>query len=305
MYTEATHLKSHKIKDFHWWKTISWQYIVFQRAASKLMGLFTQCTYPPLKNWQIRSFIRKYRVDMQEVLIEDYRAYKHFNDFFTRRLKPNARPIDSNPNSLISPADGILSQFGSILNHTLIQAKGKYFTTQALLGETSSSPSNPLSNFKTGYFATIYLAPKNYHRVHMPVTGTLKSMRFIPGSLFSVSTNTADHIDQLFARNERVVCFFDTAFGPMAIVMVGAMLVSSMATRWAGIVSSSSGKIEEVHYNNETNPIILQKGEELGYFNMGSTVIILLDAAAVKPQPLNIEDYSPIPIQMGQSLAYF
>lgn len=301
MYTEEISTKPRKIKNLHWWRTISWQYIVLQRMASKLMGLFTQCTYPPLKNWQIRTFIRKYGVDMQEILIEDYRNYKNFNSFFTRQLKSNARPIDSHPTGLISPADGVLSQFGSILNHSLIQAKGKYFTTQALLGESSDSP---VSDFKTGYFATIYLAPKNYHRVHMPITGTLKAMRFIPGSLFSVSTNTADHIDQLFARNERLVSFFETANGPMAIVMVGAMLVSSMTTRWAGVVGSQNGQIEEVHYNDVAHPIILQKGEELGHFNMGSTVIMLMGE---KIPNLNWQGglEKNQAIQMGQLLAYY
>lgn len=271
MLTQPKNNKKYK-HSFHWWKTIGWQYIALQHTASRLMGAFTKIKCPSIKNWQIRTFIRLYGVNMQEALIQDYREYHNFNDFFTRQLKANARPIANHPTSIISPADGILSQFGTIDHSTLMQAKGKFFTTQALLGY----PSNKKTPFNAGYFATIYLAPKNYHRVHMPITGTLKAMRFIPGALFSVSTHTADHIDNLFAKNERVVCFFDTELGPLAVIMVGAMLVSSMATKWAGVVQSKTGKIEHIDYNNSSNPIILQKGEELGHFNMGSTVILLM-----------------------------
>ena len=296
--TSPPHVKS--VKNLHWWKTVSWQYVVFQRLASKLVMRFTRSTCPRLKNWQICTFIDKYNVNMQEILVEDYRDYKHFNDFFTRRLKANARPLDSHPTGIISPADGQVSQFGPINNHTLIQAKEKYFTAQALLGD---APNNVHTAFKSGYFTTIYLAPKNYHRVHMPITGTLKSMRFIPGSLFSVSTNTALHIDQLFARNERLVCFFDTELGSMAIVMVGAMLVSSMSTRWAGVVGSKTGKIENVEYSDSEHPIILEKGEELGYFNMGSTVIILMGETLPHLNwHMDIKENSDI--QMGQLLAH-
>lgn len=279
-------------KNLQWWKTIGWQYFIFQHTASWLVGRFTRSTCSKLKNWQIRTFIKKYNVNMQEVLIKDYREYPTFNAFFTRQLQASARAIHPSPTGVISPADGILSQFGSIQNHTLIQAKGKLFTTQALLGDFKSTA------FEKGYFATIYLAPKNYHRIHMPITGTLKVMRFIPGSLFSVNTQTADHIDNLFARNERLVCFFDTASGPMAIVMVGAMLVSSMSTTWAGTINST-GKIENTDYSH--NPIILEKGEELGYFNMGSTVIMLMGEELSE---FNWESFQPNqPIQMGELLA--
>jgi len=265
----------------HWWKTIGWQYIALQHIFSRLIGAFTRIQCPMIKNWQIRTFIKHYGVDIKEALIEDYREYKTFNDFFTRALKANARPIDNHARSIISPADGILSQFGAITNSTLIQAKGKTFNIQALLGydnknqkqHNSHDIAKLISPFSTGYFATVYLAPKNYHRIHMPVTGTLKAMRFIPGALFSVSTHTANHIDNLFARNERLVCFFDTEFGPLAVILVGAMLVSSMETTWAGVVRSKTGSIEHIDY---TNPITIEKGEELGRFNMGSTVILLM-----------------------------
>lgn len=301
MYTNNTLPLSQKsTKNLQWWKTIGWQYFVFQHAASWLMGRFTRSTCAQLKNWQISTFIKKYNVNMQEVLVKDYRAYPTFNAFFTRQLEPNARPIHGHPTGITSPADGILSQFGPIQNHTLVQAKGKFFTTQALLGDTREQTLHP---FQKGYFATIYLAPKNYHRIHMPVTGTLTSMRFIPGDLFSVSTHTAKHIDNLFGRNERLVCFFDTALGPMAIVMVGAMLVSSMTTRWAGTVQSKTGKIEEFNYSDSTPPIVLQKGEELGYFNMGSTVVMLMGENLCDFNWYS-DAYQNSAIEMGQLLAH-
>ncbi len=256
---------------FHWWKTIGWQYIALQHTASRLIGRFTKIKCSSIKNWQIRTFLSLYDVDLSEAQRENVQEYQTFNDFFTRHLKEHARPIAPETTGIVSAADGILSQFGSITQSTLMQAKGKSFTTQALLGY----PSSQSTPFNTGCFATIYLAPHNYHRVHMPITGTLKAMRFIPGALFSVSTHTADHIDNLFARNERVVCFFDTQFGPLAVILVGAMLVSSMAVKWAGVLPSK-GKITHTDYNDLENPIILEKGEELGYFNMGSTVILLM-----------------------------
>lgn len=287
---------TNKLLNAHWWKTISWQYITPQHLLSYLMGIFCDSKCPKLKNWQIRRFIRRYGVNMEEALISDYREYTSFNHFFSRHLKIGARPIDDNPRSIISPSDGVLSQFGAIDNHTLVQAKGKFFTTQALLGSSSTSD----DYFKSGHFATIYLAPKDYHRVHMPIAGTLKKMRFIPGDLFSVSTNTADNIDNLFARNERVVCFFDTEFGPLAIVMVGAMIVGSMATNWAGTVKSKSGKIEDTDYAHAAKPITLQKGDDLGYFHLGSTVIMLMGEENIAWEP---KLQLGCDVQMGQSMA--
>ncbi len=224
----------------------------------------------PLVQPMIRGFIKAYHVDMSQATEPDTRAYKTFNDFFVRSLKPEARPIAPDPQEIASPVDGTVSQCGDILNHHLLQAKGHYYSVQDLLGGDSELA----EIFNGGRFATIYLAPYNYHRIHMPMDGLLKKMIHVPGRLFSVAQWTVRAIPSLFARNERVVCLFDTAAGPVAMVLVGAINVAAIETVWAGLITPPKGKqITRQDYNDLK--LQYRKGEEMGRFNMGSTVILL------------------------------
>jgi len=237
---------------------------------SRLMLFFTESTYEPWKNFAIKLIIKHYRVNMNEAINSDPTSYSHFNAFFTRTLKPGTRPICQEPHAIISPADGAISQIGSITNDQIIQAKGKYFSAKSLLGGDSATA----EIFNHGQFATIYLSPKDYHRLHMPLTGTLKEMIHIPGRLFSVNTATTEAVPNLFARNERVVTIYETESGPMALILVGAIFVSSIETIWHGVVTPpSSKKIRRWKYSD--NPPILKFADEMGRFNMGSTIIVL------------------------------
>lgn len=188
------------------------QYLAPHHLVSRAMGLLADSRAPEIKNAMISRFVRRYRVDMSEALVEDPRAYASFNDFFTRALKPDARPLDDDESNIVSPADGAISQLGPIQAGRIFQAKGHSFGLSALLGGDAERA----APFEGGDFATIYLSPRDYHRVHMPVTGTLREMIHIPGRLFSVNPLTASHVPELFARNERVACIFDTEYGPMA-----------------------------------------------------------------------------------------
>ena len=215
----------------------------------------------------IRNFIRDYDVNMDEALESDPAAYKTFNEFFTRALKPGARAIAQA--DLVCPVDGAISQFGRINKHSIFQAKGHEYTTQALLGGDASLA----EPFVDGSFATIYLSPKDYHRIHMPCDGRLLRMIHVPGSLFSVNPTTAQGVPGLWARNERVVCLFEGPRGPFSLVLVGATIVGSMQTVWHGVVNTTRpGKIREWRYDDRN--IQLQKGVEMGRFLLGSTVIM-------------------------------
>jgi phosphatidylserine decarboxylase len=220
----------------------------------------------PFTNW----FVQQYGVNMSEAIVEDPTAYKSFNDFFTRALKDGARPIDSEDSSIVSPADGAISQLGDIKNGRIFQAKGQDFSLTELLG----GDLDIAKPFMGGKFATVYLSPKDYHRVHMPMNGKLKSMIHVPGDLFSVNTTTAENVPRLFARNERTVCIFDTDIGPMAVVLVGAMIVASIETVWAGQTTPLKREIKTTHYP-QNDKIELQKGEEMGRFKLGSTAVVL------------------------------
>ncbi len=232
-------------------------------------------TYPYIKNYLIRDFIITYQVNMAEAIQTQAEDYSCFNTFFIRKLKPECRPLS--PEDIVSPVDGCISEMGHIHHGTIIQAKGKDYSVQALLaGEKSTSDS-----FANGLFATIYLSPKDYHRVHMPIDGTLTRMIHVPGRLFSVQPHTVNTIPGLFSRNERLVAFFDTAIGPMAMVLVGATLVGAIGTTWHGDLRRSS-KIQQIDV--PTDPAYsLKKGQEMGYFKLGSTVILLF-ANATKMQ---------------------
>ncbi len=208
-----------------------------------------------------------YPVTLTEAIIEDARAYSTFNDFFTRQLKPELRPIEKNSQIIVSPVDGTVAQIGRIQQNQLIQAKNFYFSLESLLGDDPKLA----SLFYDGEFATLYLAPHNYHRVHMPLTGSLKKTIYIPGKLFSVNQMTSEIIPHLYSRNERLVTLFETEAGPMAIILVGAMIVGSIKTVWIDQPIRS----HRIHTREFTNEVTLEKGAELGLFKLGSTVILL------------------------------
>lgn len=224
----------------------------------------------------IKTVIRHFGVNMKEALKPKPEAYPTFNHFFTRKLKPGVRPIDDEKGAVVSPADGAVSQVGKIDGAKVFQAKGKTFSVVDLLGG-SVERAKP---FVDGDFATIYLSPKDYHRLHMPLAGKLKEMVHVPGRLFSVNAATTRSVSGLFARNERVVAIFDTEAGPMVLVLVGAIFVSSIETVWHGVVTPPSApNVQSWHYDKK--PVILQKGEEMGRFNMGSTIIVLFGKGKV------------------------
>jgi phosphatidylserine decarboxylase len=260
-----------------------------QHALSHFAGWLAESRWTWLKNRLIHYFINRYQVDTSAALLTDIADYPTFNSFFTRRLKPELRPLVQAPNELASPVDGSISQIGHIEKNRLFQAKGFHFSLETLLG----GDTHIANEFIDGEFTTIYLSPKDYHRVHMPLTGTLRKTIFIPGKLFSVNPQTAQTIPQLFARNERLVCIFDTDIGPMAIILVGAMLVGSMKTIWE--MPPRSSTIQTQTYDN----IRIERGAELGHFKMGSTVIALFAKDKIEWPPHLTENST---VQMGSFL---
>ena len=246
------------------------QYLLPQRSLSALAGKIANSRTPWLKNYLIQRCMQHYSIDLAEALIDDPKQYATFNDFFTRRLKPGARPITTNPNHISSPVDGYVAEVGKIAAKTLVQAKGQYYDLGKLLGQDQSL----IETFSHGSFGTFYLAPHNYHRIHMPLTGELKKTIYIPGKLFSVNQAAMERIPNLYSRNERLVCVFDTAAGPMAVILVGAFFVGGMQTVWMQQPICASDR-EQHLFANETP---LQKGAELGQFKFGSTVIVLFAA---------------------------
>ena len=263
------------------------QFLLPQHLLSRLMFRFARIQIPWIKNRFTSWFVSNYKVNLNEAQLEDIEEYKHFNDFFTRALKDGSRPISDS--KVVSPVDGVVSQFGSIKEALILQAKGKKYSVEALLAENSK-------NDLYTSFVTIYLSPKDYHRIHMPLDGSLKSMKYIPGNLFSVNQRTVDDIDQVFARNERLVCYFDSEYGEIALVMVGAIFVGSMETSWEGQITPPYNKSVKT-FEYDSRQIKLSKGEELGRFNMGSTVILLLPHNVSK---MNFEFNKTL--KMGQSL---
>lgn len=241
-----------------------------QHTLSRFIGIFTNSKNKFIKSTLIKLCLFFYAVDLKEAEDENIENYTSFNNFFTRKLKPNVRTIDTDKTVLISPVDGTIYQFGKIEDKQLFQAKGKYFSLETLLGQQQDL----VAQFINGSFLTAYLAPKDYHRVHIPYSGKLKKMVHVPGKLFAVNPTTTNNIANLFARNERVICLFETSFGPMIIILVGAMIVASIHTVWAGEVTPPTTK--EIRTWNYDNGIELNKGDELGHFQMGSTVIILI-----------------------------
>lgn len=247
---------------------IALQYITPQHGLSRLLGKLAGARLGWLTRAFIRLFIRQYQVNMSEASNPDPASYDTFNAFFTRPLKDGVRPLADS--DLILPVDGTVSQLGDIEQGRIIQAKGHDYSPQALLGVSDLA-----TPFENGQFATIYLAPRDYHRIHMPLAGTLTDMIYVPGDLFSVNPLTAENVPGLFARNERVVTLWDTAVGPMALVLVGATIVASIETVWSGTVTPPAGaKVQHWTYSGR-NAISLDKGEEMGRFKLGSTVVLL------------------------------
>ncbi len=250
--------------------------------------------WAPVKNLSLRIYLALHEVDMSEAVEENPYAYKHLNAFFTRALKPGIRKVDENPDTMACPVDGTVSQAGAIENGRVFQAKGHDFSLLELVGgrEDLAEP------FQNGSFATVYLSPRDYHRIHMPCDGKLTDMVYVPGRLFSVAPHTVNTVPRLFARNERVVCRFETDQGPMIMILVGAVNVSAIDTVWAGqITPPSRGKITHSGYGNVE--ILLKKGTEMGRFNLGSTVILLFNDKLVIHDTIKSQQS----IKLGQALA--
>lgn len=248
------------------------QTILPQHLLSQFVSKFTHCENVTWKNFLIRQIATRYGVNWDESITQDLNEFKSFNHFFTRELKAGARPLTTEKNAIASPADGVVSQAGKIESGDIFQAKGKSFTVTDLLGGDSARA----EKFNDGAFTTIYLSPKDYHRLHMPISGTLREMVHVPGKLFSVNGATTQAVNGLFAKNERVVAIFDTEIGQVALVLVGAIFVSSIETVWHGVVTPPTCK-EVRRWNYETNAPTLKIGEEMGRFNMGSTIIMLFE----------------------------
>lgn len=271
------------------------QYCLPQHFLSRLLGKIANCRCKLLKNSLVKMVIKVYKVDMTEAKLQNLDDYPCFNDFFTRYLKTEARPFPHNNLLVASPCDGVVSQFGRISNGRLIQAKGHDFSLMELLGGESSS----YKEFLDGEFATIYLSPKDYHRVHMPLSGNLRQMTYVPGKLFSVSPKTTSMVPELFARNERVICWFDSDHGPFTLVLVGAFFVASIATTWAGIIAPNKMRQVQTWDYAPDQRIHLKQGDEMGHFRFGSTVIMLLPKGLANWQPgLKNDDF----IKLGQVL---
>jgi len=269
-------------------------YLLPHRLMSSLARRLAYSSSPRTKQWLIDTVTRKFGVDLEEAAQPDAKAYPSFNAFFTRALKPGARVADPDPRALLMPADGRISQCGPIRDGRIFQAKGQSFTAAELLGDAEAA-----KPFENGLFATVYLSPKDYHRVHMPWTGTLRETVHVPGRLFSVGTAAVATVPRLFARNERLVCHFDTDFGPMVSVMVGALLVSGVETVWSGVEIPRYGDaITRKDWRGKN--ITLERFAEMARFNYGSTVIVLLPAGVAELESgLTAES----PVRLGQPLA--
>jgi phosphatidylserine decarboxylase len=271
---------------------IQQQYLLPKRPLTVLMGKLADLRGGALTHWVIRKFVAHYKVNMAEAADPRIESYPTFNEFFTRPLREGVRPIAAAP--FICPVDAAISQFGPIEHDQIFQAKGHSYSTRALVGGDAGLA----AKFDHGHFATLYLAPKDYHRIHMPCEGRLRRMVYVPGELFSVNPLTARHVPGLFARNERVVCEFDSAHGPMVMVLVGATIVGSMATVWHGVVNPPRTRdVREWRYDDQQ--IVLAKGAEMGRFLLGSTVILLFPGNVLTFVP----DWAPTrPVKLGEAM---
>ncbi len=268
------------------------QYLMPKQLLTVLAGKFASARLGGLTTAVIRRFVARYGVNMQEAANPDIASYASFNEFFTRPLREGARPLADA--DFICPVDGAISQFGAIERDSIFQAKGHSYTTTALVG----GDADLAAQFADGSFATLYLSPKDYHRIHMPCAGRLRRMIYVPGELFSVNPTTARGVPGLFARNERVVCVFDSELGPFVLTLVGATIVGSMATVWHGIVNPPRVRsVREWHYDDRQ--IALQKGQEMGRFLLGSTVVMLFPKDTLNFNP----EWEPAKaIRMGEAM---
>ncbi len=269
------------------------QYLLPHKTLSRIAYKVARIRYRPVKNWMIVKFVQAFNVNLDEAISPDPDDYEHFNAFFTRALKPGVRPVSPGAHDLVSPVDGRISQVGPIRDGRIIQAKGFDFTVAELL----ASDSQTARNYDGGQFITIYLSPRDYHRIHMPLDGQPTYSVHVPGRLFSVADWTAQSIPRLFARNERLVCYFDTPLGKMPLVMVGAMLVSSMETVFHGEVTPPYAKT--VTTLTPEPATVLRKGEEMGRFNYGSTVILLFPRDSMHFLP---DLHAGMVLKMGQKI---
>lgn len=272
------------------------QYLLPKQALTLLAGRIASARGGASTTRLIRWFVKRYGVDMAEAANPDIAAYPSFNEFFTRALKPGARPLA--PADLICPVDGAISQFGRIERDQIFQAKGHRYSTTAMVGGDAALA----KQFDDGHFATLYLSPRDYHRIHMPCDGRLRRMIHVPGALFSVNPTTARGVPGLFARNERVVCVFDGPSGPFVLALVGATIVGSMATVWHGVVNPPrTGTLREWRYDGD-QAVTLKQGDEMGRFLLGSTVVMLFPAGPLGFNPA----WEPArPIRLGEAMASF
>ncbi|MFO0123552.1 MAG: archaetidylserine decarboxylase [Inhella sp.] len=277
-------------------KTMLPQHLLPKRLLTELAGAFARRQGGALTQTAIRRFIARYGVNMAEAANPDPASYASFNEFFSRPLKDGARPLADA--TWICPVDGAISAFGPVKKDQVYQAKGHGYSTRTLVGGDAGLA----AQFDDGHFATLYLSPKDYHRIHMPCAGTLREMIWVPGSLYSVNPATAKALPGLFAKNERVVCVFDTAHGPFVLVLVGATIVGSMATTWHGVVNPPRLKdVKRWTYENQS--ITLQQGQEMGRFLLGSTVVMLWPKHENGPMQFN-PDWAPArPIRLGEAMA--
>jgi phosphatidylserine decarboxylase len=272
-------------------------YLLPQHMLTHVAFRLARCTQPTVKAALIEAFVSYYRVDMGSAEQTLLSAYASFNEFFTRKLRSDARPLPSAATAVASPVDGAVSQLGKITNSTLMQAKGHAFSLQRLLGDDAELS----ARFAEGSFITLYLSPRDYHRIHMPVRGHLRKQIYVPGRLFAVNEASTRVVPELFARNERVITEFETEAGPLALIMVGALLVGSIETVWAGPITPAPDRsLQTTHYGPQgVDSITLLRGAELGRFNMGSTVILLFGKDRITWAP----DLLPgVAVRMGQLL---
>lgn len=282
--------------------TVLFQYLLPKQALTAFAGFVASRERGWVTTEIIRRFVARYQVNMAEAGNADIASYLTFNDFFTRALKPGVRPLAQA--DLVSPVDGAISQFGAIEQDQIFQAKGHRYSTTALVGGDAALA----AQYQDGSFATLYLSPKDYHRVHMPAGGRLTRMIHVPGELFSVNPATARGVPGLFARNERVVCVFESARGPFVLILVGATIVGSMATVWHGVVNPPRSKVvREWHYPDDSDEpasaaIVLKQGEEMGRFLLGSTVVMLFPQGALHFNP----DWAPgRSVRLGEAMASY
>jgi len=278
---------------------IALQHVLPQHGISRLVHAAARSTTPWFKNALISAFMKGFKPDLSDAVVTDPLGYPSFNAFFTRALRADARPLPADPRALACPVDGTVSEIGEIDNNRLLQAKGRYYTLEALL----AGQSEWVEYFRGGRFATIYLAPYNYHRIHMATRGELRAAWFVPGDLFSVNRTTADGVANLFARNERVVCCFQDGSLPHALLLIGALNVGSMDTVWHGEVAPRQPRrVTALSSEDSTGKAyVAERGDEMGRFNMGSTVILLFPRDTIEWNP---EFVSGRTVRMGEVLGY-